>query len=218
MPKRYLGLENTCINPSELDILMFFGVICGTMCSHAFARRLVVFISPVKPCFKLIFLLFLTTYLKQWYPNMFGYFSFKSPDTCWKRLLYIVCAFTITCIRLPYIQCVPRSVHSVWMSSLCIKYTVRFHVLVNELVTRVSLTDNGAIPCTYICTSGSVARGAMHEIGWKKFKQAGHVYMILARHRRSQWYIWYDYMHIWYCFYVQFYLIILYALHFVRDN
>ena len=70
--------------------------------------------------------------------------------------------------------------------------------------------DTGAILC--ICTSGSDARGAMHEIGWKKFKQPGHVHMILGMHRSSLWYMWYDYMHVWYCFYVQLYLIILYAL------
>ena len=72
MLKRYLGLENTCINPSEYP--HFLGVICGTMCMQPCARRLVVFISPVKPCFKPLFLLFSTAYLKQWYPNMFGYF------------------------------------------------------------------------------------------------------------------------------------------------
>ena len=41
MPKRYLGFENTCINPSEYPHVS--AVICVTMCSHAFARRLVVF-------------------------------------------------------------------------------------------------------------------------------------------------------------------------------
>ena len=91
---------------------------------------------------------------------MFGHFSFKSPIACWKRVSYIVCIFTITCFQLTYLQCVPRDVHRIWMSSFCVKDTVCFHVLVNDLVIRVPLTDTESIPC--ICTSGSATRGAMH--------------------------------------------------------
>ena len=59
----------------------------------------------------------------------------------------------------------------------------------------------------------------MHEIGWKEFKQPGHVYMIVGMDRSSFWYMWYDYLHVSYCFfYVQIYLIILYALYFVGDD
>ena len=92
---------------------------------------------------------------------------------------------------------------------ICVTGIVCVHVLVNEPVIRVSLTDTGEIPC--ICTSGSVARCAMHEISWNKFKQPGHVYMILGMHCSSLWYMWYGYMHVWYCFYVELYLIILYV-------
>ena len=77
---------------------------------------------------------------RQWYPTMFGYFSFKCPVACWKRVLYIVCVFTITCMQLPYIQCVPLGVLRAWMSSFCAKDTVCFHVFANDLVIRVSLT------------------------------------------------------------------------------
>ena len=89
------------------------------------------------------------------------------------RVLYIVCVFTITCIQLPYLQCIPHGVHRVQVSSFCVKDTVCFHVLIHEVVIRVSFTDTGAIP--YISTSGSIARGAIHEISWKKFRQPGHV-------------------------------------------
>ena len=134
----------------------------------------------------------------------------------WKRVLDIVCVFTITCIQLPYPHCVPRGVHRVWMSLFCVKDIVCFHVLVNDLVMRVSSTDTGAIPC--ICTSGSVGRGAMHWIGWKRFKQPGHAYMIRGMHNSALWYMCYDYMHVWYCFYVQLYAIILYVLYFVKNG
>ena len=119
----------------------------------------------------------------------------------WKRVLDIVCVFTITCIQLPYPHCVPRGVHRVWMSLFCVKDIVCFHVLVNDLVIRVSSTDTGAIPC--ICTSGSVGRGAMHWIDWKRLKQPGHAYMMRGMHHSALWYMCYDYMHVWYCFYVQ---------------
>ena len=111
--------------------------------------------------------------------------------------IYCVC-FTITCIQLPYLQCIPRSVHRVRMSSFCVKDTVCFRVLIHELVIRVYFTDTGAIPC--ISTSGSIARGVIHEIGWKKLKKPGHAYMILGMHCSSFWYMWCDYMHLWNCF------------------
>ena len=84
------------------------------------------------------------------------------------RVLYIVCVFTVTRIQLPYPQYIPRGVHRVRMSSFCDKDTVCYHVLIHEVVIRVSLTDTGAIPC--LSTSDSIARGAIHEFGWKKFK------------------------------------------------
>ena len=145
---------------------MFVGVICGTMCSHAFARRLVVFLSH--PWSHVL--------------NLFSfYFNELSKTMVW--VLYIVCVFTITCIQLPYLQCIPRGIHRVRMSSFCVKDTVSFHVLIHELVIRVSFSDTGAI--IYISTSGSIARGVIHEIDWKKFKQPGHAYMILWMHCSS---------------------------------
>ena len=93
----------------------------------------------------------------------------------------------ITSIQLLYLQWFPRGVQRVWMSSLCVKGTVCFHVLVNDLVIRVFPTDTVARLC--ICTSGCVARSAMHWIGWKKFKQPGQVYMILGAHCSSLWYV-----------------------------
>ena len=146
---------------------MFIGVICSIMCSHAFACRLVVFYLTREAMF--------WTYFP---------FIFKDLSKTMVRVLYIVCVFTITCIQLPYLQCIPRGVHRVRMSSFCVKYTVCFHVLIHELVIRVSFfTDTGAIPC--ISTSCSIARGVIHEIGWKKFKRPGHVYMILGMHCSS---------------------------------
>ena len=145
---------------------MFIGVICGTMCSHAFARRHVVFLSH--PWSHVL--------------NLFSfYFNDLSKTMVW--VLYNVCVFTITFIQLPYPQCIPRGVHRVRMSSFCVKDTVCFHVLIHELVIRVSLTDTGEIPC--ISTGGGIARGVIHEIGWKKFKQPGHAYMILGMHCSS---------------------------------
>ena len=46
---------------------MFIGVICGTMCSHAFARRLVVFYLAREAMFYIYFPFISMTYVKQWY-------------------------------------------------------------------------------------------------------------------------------------------------------
>ena len=84
MSKRYLGFENICINPSFR--VRVAACSSGQSVVPNAARHLpvafVVFISPVKPCFKPLFLLSLMTYLKQQCPNMFGYFSFKSLVAC----------------------------------------------------------------------------------------------------------------------------------------
>ena len=121
------------------------------------------FISPVKPCFKPTFLLFLMTYLKQWYE------------------FYILCVF----LRLPVCNCHTYSAfHGVYTESGCLRFVLNilcFLVLIHELVIRVSFfTDTGTIPC--ISTSCSIDRGVIHEIGWKKFKRPGHVNMILGIH------------------------------------
>ena len=84
---------------------MFIGVICGTMCSHAFARPLVVF--------------FLSHPWSHVLNLFYFYFNDLSKTMLW--VLYIVCVFTITCIQLPYLQCIPWGVHRVRMSSFCVK-------------------------------------------------------------------------------------------------
>ena len=61
------------------------------------------FISPVNPCFKPIFLLFLTTYLKQWYE------------------FYILCVF----LRLPAFNCHTYSAfHGVYTESGCLRFVL----------------------------------------------------------------------------------------------
>ena len=150
-------------NKFILTTTLYYSLSCAAMhlpVALSFA------ISPVKPCFKPIF----------------SFFNDLSKTMV--RVLYIVCVFTITCIQLPYLQCIPRGVHRVRMSSFCVKDTVCFHVLIHELVIPVSFfTDIRAVPC--ISTSGSIARGVIHETGCKKFKRQGHVYMILGMHCSS---------------------------------
>ena len=63
------------------------------------------------------------------------FFFFNDLSKAMLRVLYIVCVFTITCIQLPYLQCITRSVHRVRMSSFYVIDTVCFHVLIHELVT-----------------------------------------------------------------------------------
>ena len=86
MPKCYLGLENTCD----------------------------VFISLVKPWFKPLIRLSITTYSNNGTKICMAIFHLHAEIKT--GFIYCVC-FTISCMQLPYLQCVPPGAHRVWMTS-----------------------------------------------------------------------------------------------------
>ena len=109
----------------------------------------------------------------------------------------------------------------VWRSfimSFAFQWTEHFKCTCNAnaspIVGNVSFTATGTIP--YIpqwqCCPGWDAWN------WWKEIQATRTYLIVGMHRSSLRYKFYDYMHVWYRFYLQLYFFILYVLYFVRDD